>query len=615
MGQSPVAARLGKELSANWLRPASGNLATNLVSGAPSFRSSWQSQVNAWRGVSRGSHGVESEDTSEAGTVDTMNGVPKTRAAKDQQTSASAPAAGSSLQSNAAVTKQNVFIPVLAGQKEVWSDNGRSPREAVQDPGTQTTSTESTDATATERPRTMKWNHAGSAAQQAGQADTARAATAGAQSIAPTIEAPIQLPVFPAQSQTPVQAQTAETTSASESSLEFSTWSSAQSPGSAPWSGAEERASATTGTVAAGGSGSGARAGVRTPAMHTGPASIPRNVAQSQGMHETATPSLDEADEPAASQQISSLYPPEARSAESRQEKLIAQTAVTPESLSGQSVATSSTGKVDHAAPAESVAATATPLATVSAQAQASADAVQDAAKPFTDRATTRAANRDATGESVASATQISAPQPAGVDAAASSGLRISGTPHISTAPAPDHGQVAAVTPAATSARDTFSALDAGTSPGTPAWTHAGSQYAEAGFRDPALGWVSVRADLNAGGIHATLVPGSAEAAQALNGHLAGLSTHLVEQQFPVASLTMASPSESGMENGMGQRMQQGAEGNPQGNAPEESPAGSQESAPPAASTTVLDALAQAGNREPLARTGELRGTHISVMA
>jgi flagellar hook-length control protein FliK len=129
------------------------------------------------------------------------------------------------------------------------------------------------------------------------------------------------------------------------------------------------------------------------------------------------------------------------------------------------------------------------------------------------------------------------------------------------------------------------------------------------------LGWVSVRADLDAGGIHATLVPSSAEAAQALNGHLAGLSTHLVEQQSPVASLTMASPSQSGVENGMGQRMQQGAEGNPQGNAHEDAQAGSRANAPPASTTSVLNAPAQAGIRASFAQPGDLRGTHISVMA
>jgi hypothetical protein len=88
-----------------------------------------------------------------------------------------------------------------------------------------------------------------------------------------------------------------------------------------------------------------------------------------------------------------------------------------------------------------------------------------------------------------------------------------------------------------------------------------------------------------------------------------------VEQQAPVASLTMASPSESGVEDGVGQRMHQGAEGNPQGNAPDEAQAGSQENAPPAQSTSVLDAPAQAGIRDSLTQTGNLRGTHISVMA
>ena len=708
--QGPVTAtRLGKELSTNWLRPASGNLATPLASEAPSFRSSWQSQVNAWRGVSRGTNGVESEDASEAGTVDTTHGAPMSRVEKSGQAPLSAQAANSSLQWNGAVTRQNVSVPDVAGQKEVWSDTGRSPWKAVQNRGTQTTSTESTDATATERPDTANRNRVGSASQQANQENTAQAATVGAQAIAPAIEAPVPPLVPPAQSQISKPAQTTEATSAPESDFTLSKWPSAQfsgsaqlpgaaeiastatgSPatgangsgaaaasesdltlssrrstqlsgsaqlsgaveiasaatgapatgangsgtasafesdlalssrrstqfsGSAQLPGAEEIASAATGRLATGANGSGAAAGVRTHTMHTSPAFIPRNATESEAMHETAASSLGDADEPAASQQMTPLYPPEARSAESRHEPSIAQTSATNESLSGQSVPTSSKGNLNHPATVEGVALSAAPLATVSGAAQASPDAVQDTSKPFTDRATARAANRDATGESIAGATQISAAQPAGVDAAASSGLRIPGAPQISTAPAPHDQPVAAAASAAATTRDTFSALDAGTSPGTPAWTHAGSQHAEAGFRDPALGWVSVRADLNGGGIHATLVPSSAEAAQALNGHLAGLSTHLVEQQSPVASLTMASPSESGVENGMGQRMQQGAEGNPQRNAPEEAQAGSQENAPPASSTSVLDAPVQAGIRDSLTHTGDLRGTHISVMA
>jgi hypothetical protein len=755
--QGPVTAtRLGKELSTNWLRPASGNLATPLASEAPSFRSSWQSQVNAWRGVSRGTNGVESEDASEAGTVDTTHGAPMSRVEKSGQAPLSAQAANSSLQWNGAVTRQNVSVPDVAGQKEVWSDTGRSPWKAVQNRGTQTTSTESTDATATERPDTANRNRVGSASQQANQENTAQAATVGAQAIAPAIEAPVPPLVPPAQSQISKPAQTTEATSAPESDFTLSKWPSAQfsgsaqlpgaaeiastatgspatgangssttsayesdlmllswrstqfsgsaqlpgaaeiastatstpatgangsgthsayesdltlssrrstqlsgsaqlsgaveiasaatgSPatgangsgtasasesdltlssrrstqfsGSAQLPGAEEIASAATGRLATGANGSGAAAGVRTHTMHTSPAFIPRNATESEAMHETAASSLGDADEPAASQQMTPLYPPEARSAESRHEPWIAHTAVPNESLSGQSVSTSRTGNLNHPANVESIAPSAAALAAVSGAVQTDADTVQDASKQFTDRTTTRATNRDATGESGPGATQISAAQPAIVDAAASSGLRNPGAPQISTASAPHDQPVAATASAAAPTLDTFSALDAGTSPGTPAWTHAGSQHAEAGFRDPALGWVSVRADLNTGGIHATLVPSSVEAAQALNGHLAGLGTHLVEQQSPVTSLTMASPSESGVENGMGQRMQQGAEGNPQRNAPEEAQAGSQESAPPASSTSVLDAPVQAGIRDSLTHTGDLRGTHISVMA
>lgn len=563
-GQGPVmAGRLGKELSTNWLRPASGDLATGLASEAPSFRSSWQSQVNAWRGVSRGTNGVESQDASEAGTAATRKDVPKSRGAHDERTSVPAQVAGSSLQSNGAVTKQNVSVPDVAVQKKTWSDTGRSAGKAVENPGTQTTSTGSTDATATERPGPENRSRAGSASQQANQEKTAPAVAVDAQTIAPAIEAPIQLPVFPISSRASKPTQTAETTSASQANFAFSNLRSVQFSGSAQLSGAVEIASAATGRLATGASGSGGAAGP----------------------------------------------------AESRHEQSTAQTAVTPESRSGQSVPTSSTGNLNHAATAESVVPSEAPLATVSGQVQTSADTVQDTSKQLSDRTMPRAANRDAAGESVPGATQVSLAQPAGVDAVASSGQRIPEAPPISTVSAPQDQPVASAASAAATARDTFSALDAGTSPGTPAWTHAGSQHAEAGFRDPALGWVGVRADLNAGGIHATLVPSSAEAAQALNGHLAGLSTHLVEQQSPVASLTMASPSESGVENGMGQRMQQGAEGNPQDNAPEEAQAGSQENAPRAPSTSILDAPAQAGIRDSLTHTGDLRGTHISVMA
>ena len=625
-GQGPVAGdRLSKELSTNWLRPASGNLATGLASEAPSFRSSWQAHVNAWRGVSRGTNGVENEEASEATTVDTKSGAPMSLAAKDEQTSVSVQVTSSSLQSNGAVTKQNVSIPDVAGQMETLPQRNHSPSDTAHSAGTQTTSTGSAVSTATARPGTATRSRVGSATPPAEPENTAQAATVGAQTIAPAIEAPIQVPAAPARSQIPALAQTAET-SFPESNFALSNWRSTHLSGLAQLSGAaqfsvpqlssaEEIAGVATGRLATGATGGSTAAGVRTHTTQTGRVFIPRNATGSEAMHETVASALDDADEPVPSQQTTSLCPPEASSAESWHEPPIGHSTVANGGLSGQPVPTSSPGNLDRPATAESIASYAAPLATVSGQVQASADTVQDNSRPFADRATLRATNRDTTGESVSGATQVSATPPIGVDAAASSGLRIPGVSQISTASAPHDQPAAVAVSAAATTQDTFSALDAGTSPGEPAWTHAGSQHAEAGFRDPALGWVSVRADLDAGGIHATVVPGSAEAAQALNGHLAGLSTHLAEQQSPVASLTIASPSESAVENGMGQRMQQGAEGYPQRNAPEEAQASAQENAPPAASNSVPGAPAQAGIRDLFTHTGDLRGTHISVMA
>jgi len=330
-------------------------------------------------------------------------------------------------------------------------------------------------------------------------------------------------------------------------------------------------------------------------------------------MHGTAPSPQDDAAEPAADGAMTSLSSAEAWAANAQHEPSVAETAASSASHSAQFIQNAKTGRLCPAAPAQSTVPSTARFASVSVAAQTSADSVQDDSKSTAERVMPRTASRDAAGETVSTATPMVAAQFDSADAAAP-GLRTPAAAHVSAAPAGGHAQFAAATSAAP-AQDTFAALDAATSPGTPAWTHAGSQHAEAGFRDPALGWVGVRADLNSGGIHATLVPSSAEAAQALNGHLAGLSTHLVEQQSPVASLTMASPSQSGGESGMGQRMQQGADSDPQGSAPEASQAGSQGNRPVASGASVLSASAQSGNSESLTPTGEVRGTHISVMA
>jgi hypothetical protein len=163
--------------------------------------------------------------------------------------------------------------------------------------------------------------------------------------------------------------------------------------------------------------------------------------------------------------------------------------------------------------------------------------------------------------------------------------------------------------------QETFAALDAGTSVGTPSWIHAGGHQAEAGFEDPALGWVGVRADLSGGSVHAALVPGSTEAAQALSGHLAGLNAYLAEQHAPIATLTMAAPGSSGAETGVDLNMQHNA-----GQHGEQNPAAAPQSsvqldAGSSASATAMSTTATNGEFDAFAYAGDNRGTHISVMA
>jgi len=104
--------------------------------------------------------------------------------------------------------------------------------------------------------------------------------------------------------------------------------------------------------------------------------------------------------------------------------------------------------------------------------------------------------------------------------------------------------------PTGSSAKDVFATLDSGTAVGAPTLIHGGSQRAEAGFQDPTLGWVGVRADLTGNVIHAALVPGSPEAAQVLSAHMTGLSAHLAEEHAQVSTLTMAEPGQNGFASG-----------------------------------------------------------------
>jgi hypothetical protein len=242
-----------------------------------------------------------------------------------------------------------------------------------------------------------------------------------------------------------------------------------------------------------------------------------------------------------------------------------------------------------------------------------------EGSKQSPEEATARLAHRDSASDVTQPAMYVVLAQQAGVSVEASGMARVpagaDGTANIMTA----HAGVTAGTAAGTATGETFAAMDAGTEVGTPSWIHAGGQTAEAGFQDPVLGWVGVRADLSGGNIHAALMPGSSEAAQTLSGHLAGLNSYLAEQHTPVATLTMAAASGGGVEAGAGQSMQQGA-GQNLGQDPERNiPTQSQSSPQPGAATIPAAAqrgtVTENGGSDGVVPLGEMRGRHISVMA
>jgi hypothetical protein len=161
-----------------------------------------------------------------------------------------------------------------------------------------------------------------------------------------------------------------------------------------------------------------------------------------------------------------------------------------------------------------------------------------------------------------------------------------------------------------TAARYTFAALDSGSSVGAPNWIHAGGRQAEAGFQDPALGWVGVRADLSGGSVHAAVIPASAEAAQVLSTHLQGLGNYLAEQHTP-ASVTISNEGESGL----GPALDQGQRHGPDQQQRAETPANMQSTAPGNSTRQSSGHEVGTGGVDMIAPIGGTQGTHISVMA
>ncbi len=230
-----------------------------------------------------------------------------------------------------------------------------------------------------------------------------------------------------------------------------------------------------------------------------------------------------------------------------------------------------------------------------------------------------RGVERHSPTQSAPPAVEVQPSAPA-VDASAISREVAADCGGVSTASGTIESATAAITDP--NSRETFAALDAESASVKPAWIHAGVQRAEAGFEDPALGWVGVRAETGGGRVHAEVVPGSADAAQALSGHLAGLNAYLAEHHTQVETLTLTTPENGwagqGSASSTGQSLQQG-EGQQAGqqmaqSAESGSRFGSSQSAP-ALPVATSEIPTFQGGRDGSMGAERRQGVHISVMA
>ncbi len=110
--------------------------------------------------------------------------------------------------------------------------------------------------------------------------------------------------------------------------------------------------------------------------------------------------------------------------------------------------------------------------------------------------------------------------------------------------------------PHPTAPPEPFVTIDAGDNTAAK-WVLAAGHRAEAGFQDPSLGWVSVRAQAGAGGIHAALIPSSDVAAQVLGGHLAGLNAHMANQYEHLNPVTLSTSDAGWQSRDTGREMAQ----------------------------------------------------------
>jgi len=132
---------------------------------------------------------------------------------------------------------------------------------------------------------------------------------------------------------------------------------------------------------------------------------------------------------------------------------------------------------------------------------------------------------------------------------AAASGLPSAET--RSTQPAPQVGTGSLFS------QSTFAALDAATQPPSTVFTHAGARHAEAGYLDPSLGWVGVRAEVSGGALHAAVVPASSQAADVLGAHLPALHAYVSQQHGLESTIDMSWQHDANTGSGFQQSSQQ----------------------------------------------------------
>ena len=159
--------------------------------------------------------------------------------------------------------------------------------------------------------------------------------------------------------------------------------------------------------------------------------------------------------------------------------------------------------------------------------------------------------------------------------------------------------------------RDAFSSIDAATPGPETTWIRAGAHHAEAGYLDPSLGWVSVRAEATTSGVHAAVVPGSPEAASALSNHLAGLNAFLADHHGHASNVTLASPESSDSFSANSQRDNSG--NGPEGQRQQQQP---DSNAPSSLREPGISASSLAAPPSPgIIPAANRSGVHLSVMA